>query len=201
MDYQMTNQAQGSRRKAILITVAIVALIAAALWYTNYRNSLKNNTQQVSASAVENTFTQKSKYPTTQDLVGTWEMVSQQTGPNVTFDNQATLFPFQRFEFTQDGYVKNLAQTTPFDGNADKYMASIPKNVTYHLYDNGLLQIRRSAANQDAIMISLMTDNLDLSTLPGAPADAPKLQKGDITLSYMTAKGEIYLTRQLRKIQ
>lgn len=143
----------------------------------------------------ESELEKKSQLPSSTEIVGTWEMVYQKNG-NLILDNDIYIYPYQRFSFFSDGYVKNIGTTEPFDEKALRIWEVAPKTSKYRFTEKGVLLIEGSAGDLTPIIISVITEDLEQSLRP----DAPKLKKGDLILSYLNSKNQVYLQRYLRKV-
>lgn len=138
---------------------------------------------------------QKSRPATAGDVAGEWEMFYQKKGGLIP-DNNPFIAPYQRFDFSEDGFIKNIALYKPFDEMALTIWRMAPKSSKYKFPKPGVLLIERSPKDGDLIIISIITEDMDISLRP----DAPKLEKGDLALSYLTPDNKVYLQRYLKKI-
>lgn len=140
----------------------------------------------------------------TSDLIGTWEMkninAKIKINPNDSFG-----WPYQRFTFDRRGDFKQLASTTPIEGNkslVEKFnkAASISR---FSLDERGVLSISKLESQEpERCMCGYAMKEVPAEVLVKLP-DSKKSQvphQGDIVLTYMTRDGQPVVIKCLRKI-
>lgn len=162
-----------------------IALIISAICFCNS-----------ALAQIADELTQKSRLASANDMVGTWEMTWQTVRPSIKTDS---LFfaDYQILKFSEDGYVKNITSTKPFDmGQIKMYLELMPKKTTYSFISDGLLVINRSKYDSDNIMILLITEDITQSYSDKAPL----LKKGNLVLHYFDPNKQLYMLRYFKKI-
>lgn len=140
----------------------------------------------------------------TSDLVGTWEMknisAKIKINPNDSFG-----WPYQRFVFDRRGDFKQMASTTPIEGDKpliEKFnrAASISR---FSLDERGILSITKLESREpERCMCGYATKEAPPEVLAKLP-DSKKSQvphQGDIVLTYMTRGGQPVVIKCLRRI-
>ena len=142
----------------------------------------------------DNALKEKSRPAETKDVIGVWEMYYQ-THKDVSARNTLFFAPHQRFEFHEDGYVKNLASTKPFDPIILATLSKAPKSTRFNFVKPGVLTITRSVNDGDRIIVSVIIKDMESSLTPGAPL----LKSGDLILSYLTPQKQLYMQRYFKR--
>jgi hypothetical protein len=136
------------------------------------------------------------------DILGTWDMVYQSTRPDINTNN---LFfaKNQILDFTDDGYVRNIATKLADKSKSNEtkmaiaILSSSPKRTTFQLIRPGVLMIKRSPSDYDLIEVKMMKES---SSFEGVPKDFP-IKDGDLLFQYQDSSSKIYMTRFFRKIK
>ena len=150
----------------------------------------------VSSTAFSQDELQRKSRPAVQDdVIGTWEMIYQKHGGLVS---SASLFvaPYQRIQFLADGYVKHVTSNRPLSAADLSLWKVAPKSSKYTFPKPGVLSVVRSPTDRDVIVISFITAHFERPLRP----DAPILKKGDLLVSYLDPKNQLYLQRYLRRV-
>ena len=147
-------------------------------------------------SLAENELAEKSRKAKQSDLIGTWKMIYQTVSP--LFRDKSLFFAnHQIFEFSEDGYVKNIASNKKLERKEiSSLLQRMPKSTVYGLVDGGLLIIERSKKDLDNIVISIAVDDFKKSLR----FMAPLLRKGDMIVCYLDRKKNLYMQRYLRRL-
>ncbi len=129
-----------------------------------------------------------------EDIQGRWQMVFQGIRPDMPKD--LILFaPYQLFEFTNEGYMRNYATDKPLDNMSVMIFDNIPLNTTYAFPQAGILNVVRSKKDSTQISISYVTQ----SRLGTEPKYLERLEQGDLVLTYFDPKKQPYMQHHLRK--
>lgn len=142
-------------------------------------------------------FRQKAKFAQKEDILGTWQMVYQVIQPEYRSDS---LFfsNYQMWEFSDDGFVKNIASTKPQKlAETLSAFTTMPKKTAFSFTKKGYMVIKRSYKDTDTIIISLMNQDMAKSIRPNAPV----LEEGDLILSYLGPENRVYMQRFLRRVK
>lgn len=138
----------------------------------------------------------KSRKANKADVIGSWEMTHQLVRPGMN-TNSLFFANFQILQFSEDGYVKNYASTKRSDSETvEMYLSTMPKQSTFSFVADGLLVIERSPQDFSNIAISIITENMD----EPLRKNSPLLKKGDLILSYLDPRKQLYMQRYFRKI-
>ena len=129
------------------------------------------------------------------DLIGTWVMVYQTVSP--LFMNDSLFFAdFQILRFSGDDHVKNIASKKRLKrGEVDFLLERMPKNTVYGFIEAGLLVVERSKEDFDNLVVSITEKDF---TKP-LRFRAPLLKKGDLIVSYLDGKKNLYMQRYFRR--
>lgn len=152
-------------------------------------------------AAAEKEIDGKSKPAVQEDIVGQWRMIYQLVNPGVKKRSPNFFVDHQVFEFRQDGSIKNISWSKPFDDARAKTMLEEsweqPIRTKYAFIDAGYLVVERSEQDQDRIIISRITKDLLEPLRPGAPL----LRKDELILTYILRDNEPYMQRVLQRMK
>ncbi len=144
----------------------------------------------------EDELSEKSRKAKQSDLVGTWKMIYQTVSP--LFRDKSLFFAdYQIFEFSADGYVKNIASKKKLERKKIiSLLQRMPKSTVYGFADKGVLIVERSKKDLDNIVILIVEDDFKKSLR----FMAPLLKTGDLVLSYLDRNENLYMQRYLRRL-
>jgi len=132
-----------------------------------------------------------------EDLIGVWGQIDFITDRKFQ-DNDSFFAKYQRFHFFEDGFVKQMGTTYPF--NEDEMSAIIfetyPKTLKFEFVNNdGLFKIITPNNPQPQTILGVyFTESQIIDS-------QLTVQKGDLMFSYLDPKGDIYLQRFLRRVE
>jgi len=187
----------------IVVVVIVLILVAVMTSYFIYK---KEKVQPVVPSpesantTVVDTLEKYTRPASTGDIEGKWEMIYQHNGEIIP-ENSPYIFPYQRFHFLSNGYVKVVASETPLDQVALVLWEHGPESTKYEFLKPGVLSITGEMGDKTSILAGVVTEDFP----EALSADAPILKKGDLVFSYIASKEKsgvpsYYLLRYLRKI-
>jgi len=144
----------------------------------------------------ENEFTEKARKARPSDLIGTWKMIYQTVSP--LFKDKSLFFAnYQIFEFSSDGYVKNISSNRKLERKKIvSLLKSMPKSSVYGFVNEGMLIIEHSKKDLDNLVIYIAEDDFKKSLR----SMAPLLRKGDLIVSYLDRNKNLYMQRYLRRL-
>ncbi len=148
-----------------------------------------------SAALADSEIQQKSRPATAKDVPGKWEMVYQRHG-KVPAADSLFFARHQRFHFTADGFVQNMASQKPMDPAILAALDKAPRTTRFEFTKPGIMTVVRSPRDRDWIVISVITADLKRSLAPNAPL----LKRGDLILAYLTPQRQAYMHRYLRRL-
>lgn len=143
-----------------------------------------------------NEVAEKFKAANKNNILGTWKMIYQTVSP-LFRDNSLFYADFQIFEFSQDGYFKNLSSKKVIDPEkAKRILERMPKGTTYSFINEGVVNIKRSEGDFYRVMISIAQEDLD----EPIRQNAPLIEKGQLVASYVDANNNMYMQRYFTRI-
>ena len=144
----------------------------------------------------ESELTEKSRKATQSDLIGRWMMIYQTVSP-LFMDKSLFFAEYQIFEFSEDGFVKNLESKKRHKNEEISYLLeNMPKSSVYGFIEEGVLIIERSKKDFDNIAVSIAIEDFKKELRSAAPL----LRKGDLIVSYRDRKKNLYMQRYLRAL-
>ena len=139
------------------------------------------------------------------DLIGTWEMRSINT--KIKIDPKESFgWPYQRIGFDRKGDVKQIASTTPIEGNKaviQKFNRGASTSK-FSLDEGSLLSITKlESPNPERCLCSYVTKDLPAEILAKVPAAKMGLMphEGDIVLTYMNRSRQPAVIKSFKKVQ
>ena len=139
---------------------------------------------------------EKSRKAKQSDMIGTWTMTYQTVSP-LFRDNSLFFANYQIFQFSEDGYVKNIASNKRQEtGKINFLLQKIPQGSIYSFVGEGRVIIKRSKKDVDNILVSIAVDDFKKILR----SRAPLLNKGEIIVSYLDPKDNLYMQRYLSRI-
>jgi hypothetical protein len=119
---------------------------------------------------------------TKDELIGTWEYVAPPTG---------SAYPYQLLVFQQDGTMRRMQSTKPFNDLSMTLMKSAPATVVYTVNDKGILKMTwTDMGHTEEALATYLTKDMSAGKGP---------KKGDLILTYYDARGEIAQADLFRK--
>ena len=139
------------------------------------------------------------------DLIGVWEM--KNINAKIKIDPKDSFgWPYQRIAFDRKGDVKQVASTTPLEGNKvviQKFNRAASTSK-FSLDERSVLSITKlESPNPERCLCSYVTRDLPAEALAKLPASRRDQmpRQGDMVLTYMNRNGQPVVIKSFKKVQ
>lgn len=131
------------------------------------------------------------------DLRGTWELLAYSSTQASRRPNAPYRYPYQLFEFAEDGAMRSAHSLTDFGEPPAAVLARIPKSLAYDVSPSrqGLLAVKAQGDRTVAERWQCRVLTIDQVDLPHRRI----LRRGDVVLTLLGKTGSPLFTRHLRK--
>ncbi len=131
----------------------------------------------------------------TDDLLGTWNLVTFDSSYRFKDPQAPYLFPYQVFQYSSDHGAKSAHSRRPMLDSPERLFEGVPLNLSYQVEPGGRVVLKTKGQDEAVEVWSCSVVGQDSQ----AKNDGTALRRGDVVMTLLGSHGQALFVRHLRK--